>query len=298
MINTPSVLDKIKDPRHRMALEWFHERTSQEVPWPEPLDGLYLANKAKGIHKPADLTYALSVRQSLSGHYEDGIRLDDEGRWIFTYAQEGSDPGFFTNLALNACRVDKVPVGVMIQVKPKPDPLYEILGLGLVTDFDGRHFTIRQMDGGDNNLADSALVLSVPSTEFDASNAADGRTQMIRGIAVRRGQPEFRRNLMRAYSHKCAVSGCSVPQVLEAAHIMPYMGNHTNHVQNGLLLRADLHTLFDLGLLSIAPDTHTVVVSSLLEGSAYWDYHGKKINLPQRKADWPSTAALLSRLTK
>ena len=298
MINTPSVLDKIKDPRHRMALEWFHQRTSQEVPWPEPLDGLYLANKAKGIHKPADLTYALSVRQSLSGHYEDGIRLDDDGRWVLTYAQEGSDPEYFTNRALNACRVDEVPVGVMIQVKPKPDPLYEILGLGLITNFDGRYFTIRQVDGRDTNLADSALGLSVPSTEFDASDAADGRTQVIRGIAVRRGQPEFRRNLMRAYSHKCAVSGCSVPQVLEAAHIMPYMGSHTNHVQNGLLLRADLHTLFDLGLLNIAPDTFAVVVSSLLEGSAYWDHHGQKINLPQRKADWPSTAALVSRLKK
>ena len=298
MTNTQLVLDKIKDPWHRMALEWFHQRTSQEVPWPEPLDGLYLANKAKGIHKPADLIYALSVRQSLSGHYEDGIRLDEEGRWIFTYAQEGSDPEYFTNRALTACRVDKVPVGVMIQVKPKPDPLYEILGLGLVTDFDGHNFIISQVDGRDTNLADSALELSVPSTEFDASNAADSRTQVIRGIAVRRGQPEFRRNLMRAYGRKCAVSGCSVPQVLEAAHIMPYMGSHTNHVQNGLLLRADLHTLFDLGLLHIAPETYTLVVSSLLEGSVYWEYHGQKINMPQRKADRPSTAALVSRLKK
>lgn len=61
---------------------------------------------------------------------------------------------------------------------------------------------------------------------------------------------------------------------------------------------ADLHTLFDLGLLNIAPDSHTVVVSCLLEGSSYWNYYGEKINLPQRKADWPSTAALVSRLKK
>ena len=295
MFLAQSLLDKIKDPRHRKALEWFHERTNQEVSWPEPLDGLFLANKAKGIHKPAGLAYALSVRQSLSGHYEDVIHFDDQGRWVMTYAQEGADPDYFTNRALTACRLDGVPIGVLIQVKSKPDPLYETLGLGLVTYFDGKQFTIRQM-GDAGHLASSVLDLSVPSVEFDASNASDARTQAIRAIAVRRGQPAFRRSLMRVYGQKCAITSCNVPYVLEAAHIMPYMGSHTNHVQNGLLLRADLHTLFDLGLLTVLPTTYTVMLSHELDGSIYTAYQGQRINLPDRKADWPTESALASRV--
>ncbi|WP_200883691.1 HNH endonuclease [Archangium violaceum] len=52
-----------------------------------------------------------------------------------------------------------------------------------------------------------------------------------------------------AYGGRCALTDCEEPRVLEAAHIFPYHGPQTNHVTNGLLLRADLHVLFDLGLL-------------------------------------------------
>lgn len=61
----PSGLSKA----HRAALEWFDERTGQEIGWPEPLDGLFLLNKAKGIHKPSGWQHALSIRQSLDSPY-------------------------------------------------------------------------------------------------------------------------------------------------------------------------------------------------------------------------------------
>jgi len=48
--------------------------------------------------------------------------------------------------------------------------------------------------------------------------------------------------------------------VLEAAHIKPYRGKTDSHLENGLLLRADLHTLFDLNLIGVEPDTLTVRV--------------------------------------
>ncbi|WP_169719739.1 HNH endonuclease, partial [Novosphingobium acidiphilum] len=59
---------------------------------------------------------------------------------------------------------------------------------------------------------------------------------------------------MKAYDGKCAVTSCAIEPLLEAAHIHPYLGPKTNHVTNGMLLRADIHTLFDLGLLAIAAD--------------------------------------------
>ena len=78
-------------PEHRDALEWFHERTGEVVPWPEQLpSGLYLVNRAKGIHKPKGWRYALSVRETLSGQYDnkEPEPLPD-GSWGITTSRKG-----------------------------------------------------------------------------------------------------------------------------------------------------------------------------------------------------------------
>jgi hypothetical protein len=86
---------------------------------------------------------------------------------------------------------------------------------------------------------------------FDPKNVKDGRERILGSIAQRRGQKAFRDNLIAIYDGKCAVTGCSIRDVLEAAHIHPYRGPDTNHPANGLLLRSDLHTLFDCGLVVV-----------------------------------------------
>src|SRR4051812_25310070 len=90
-------------PQHRDALEWFHSRAGEEVPWPQPLGGMFLVNKAKGIQKPAQLQYALSVRQSLSGPYGDKLHWSPDGSWYLNYDYESADPHLFTNRGLKAC---------------------------------------------------------------------------------------------------------------------------------------------------------------------------------------------------
>lgn len=92
------------------------------------------------------------------------------------------------------------------------------------------------------------------SGAFDPLNTQDSRTTAERVIALRRGQTAFRGALMKAYEGRCAITGCEIREVLEAAHISPYLGEHTNHVSNGLLLRADVHTLFDCGLINVDRD--------------------------------------------
>jgi putative restriction endonuclease len=63
MADLHALLARLSAP-HRTALDWFLRRQGQEEPWPEPLpDGSFLANRAKDIHKPRGLDYALSVRQ-------------------------------------------------------------------------------------------------------------------------------------------------------------------------------------------------------------------------------------------
>jgi len=86
----------------------------------------------------------------------------------------------------------------------------------------------------------------------------DDRETTIRAIRLRRGQKAFRDKLMKRYNNTCVVTGCKIIDILEAAHIKPYRGKNDHHPANGLLLRADIHTLFDLNLVSIHPENLTV----------------------------------------
>lgn len=127
---------------------------------------------------------------------------------------------------------------------------------------------------------------------FDPADVNDARQRVLRQIAERRGQGQFRSSLMKAYRGKCAISKTPVEAVLEAAHITPYLGHETNHISNGILLRADLHTLFDLFLIKIDPETLQVKVSASLKATPYQRLEGRKLSLPKNKNDWPSPMAL------
>ena len=96
------------------------------------------------------------------------------------------------------------------------------------------------------------------------------------------------------YGRRCAISGCPVLDVLEAAHIHPYRGKETNHVANGLLLRADFHTLLDCGLLAVDPDGARVVVAPAIRSSSYGKLHGR--TLRTREAGWPGPSVEALRL--
>ena len=85
-----------------------------------------------------------------------------------------------------------------------------------------------------------------------------------------------------------------VEAVLEAAHIRPYVGPHTNSLRNGLLLRADIHTLFNLRLLSIEPKSYTVVLAPVLETSSYSGLRNVAVRRPNRANALPNTEALRS----
>ena len=113
----------------------------------------------------------------------------------------------------------------------------------------------------------------------------------LRAIKTRRGQPDFRKRLLEAYGNRCAVTGCEVLSVLEAAHINPHANGTDWETDNGLPLRADIHTLFDLRLLSLTPDC-CIQISDQLSGSAYEEFHGKMIHLPLNRDHYPAPAKL------
>ncbi|WP_314102451.1 HNH endonuclease [uncultured Stenotrophomonas sp.] len=118
---------------------------------------------------------------------------------------------------------------------------------------------------------------------FLPENVEDQRNQALRSIVQRQGQREFRAALLEAYGSKCAMTGCDVVDVLEAAHIHRYMGKETNVVSNGLLLRADVHTLFDLFLIGVEPTTMQICVAPSLAASIYAQLKGRPLATPSCK---------------
>lgn len=112
-------------------------------------------------------------------------------------------------------------------------------------------------------------------------------------INPRIGQDIFRVLVTDAYSRRCAISGEKTLPVLQAAHIKPYAESGPHKIENGLLLRADMHILFDKGYLTITPDFHTEVSkrieTNFHNGKEYYKFHGKRLEvLPVQQKERPS----------
>jgi hypothetical protein len=127
---------------------------------------------------------------------------------------------------------------------------------------------------------------------FDPEHEEDGRRRILRAITERQGQGAFRAEVLAAYGGQCAISRCQCVDVLDAAHIVPYNGEKTNDIRNGLLLRTDLHTLFDRHRLAVDPQTMTVVVDPSIDDRSYRIFDGKKLTLPDQAKLQPSKDAL------
>jgi putative restriction endonuclease len=135
------------------------------------------------------------------------------------------------------------------------------------------------------------------TTDIEDSVAAevdeDGRYGPEVLIRPRHGQGAFRVLITDTYQRRCTISGERTLPVLEAAHIMPYEKSGPHEISNGLLLRADIHKLFDKGYLTVT-DQYKIEVSKRIReefenGRDYYQYHGRDLFvLPSHKSDNPS----------
>jgi putative restriction endonuclease len=128
----------------------------------------------------------------------------------------------------------------------------------------------------------------------DAPRPPYGSPTLIR---PRLGQGAFRVMVTDAYDRQCVVTGERTLPVLEAAHIKPYSLVGRHEVSNGLLLRSDLHTLFDLGYMTVTPEDLRVRVSRRIHeefenGREYYELDGRPIRLPQAAFEQPSLEML------
>ncbi len=116
-------------------------------------------------------------------------------------------------------------------------------------------------------------------------------------VLPRLGQGAFRIMVTDAYERKCAVTGEKVLPVLEAAHIRPYGSGGEHCLSNGLLLRSDLHALFDKGYLTVTT-SYCLEVSRRIRdefenGKEYYSFHGKKIWTPHAPEKRPDLSNLV-----
>jgi hypothetical protein len=179
------------------------------------------------------------------------------------------------------CIADRVPVGVLRERIPAGRrSQYDVLGLALPVRWSDGYFFFESLSPKAVPVIDpvSDVLETTARAEVDEQAATDARSldddydarlRVFRQIVARQGQSGFRAALMEAYEGRCAITGYDAAPALEGAHLRPYRGPESNTVTNGLLLRADIHTLFDLGLLAPEPVTRNVVVSKLLAGTQY-----------------------------
>ena len=125
------------------------------------------------------------------------------------------------------------------------------------------------------------------------AGARYGEPQLIR---PRLGQGAFRVLVTDIYKRRCAVTQERTLPALEAAHIRPYGDGGEHEPCNGLLLRRDIHSLFDAGYVTVTPSLHFEVSPRIKEefenGRHYYALHGQRISAPEQISQHPAAAAL------
>jgi putative restriction endonuclease len=129
-------------------------------------------------------------------------------------------------------------------------------------------------------------------TDSPTSHEA-GATYSVTETRVRLGQGAFRVVVTDAYERRCAITGESTLPVLEAAHVRPYAQDGPHAIENGLLLRSDMHILFDKGLITVTPELRVEVSGHIKDqytnGKLYYSYQGEKLrSLPAQVRDYPN----------
>lgn len=145
-------------------------------------------------------------------------------------------------------------------------------------------------------ISDVEARFHVAHSDTATAGEALARYGTPRLVRPRLGQGSFRMLVTDAYRRRCAITGERVLPVLAAAHIRPYAEGGEHRVDNGLLLRTDLHTLFDRGYVTVTPQYHLEVSRRIQtefnNGEEYYRLHGRQIVVPDNPAEHPARSSL------
>jgi len=221
---------------------------------------VYLAGKARGIHRPRQMKRGvLSIkttkpRKGRTARYDDAL----VGDGYFSYAFQGNDPANHDNTSLREAFADQLPLIYFYALIPG---IYQILYPCYLMEWNPQNLFCTVAIGSQFELAQSSEVLEI-AAQYELAKPSEVRTTTppierrysTIEAKVRLHQAEFRELILSAYGRRCSVSGLPIPELLQAAHIIP---DHDERGQpditNGICLSILHHTAYDRNLLGINP---------------------------------------------
>ena len=194
------------------------------------------------------------------------------------------------------CMECGVPVGVFFATGAG----YKVLGLAFVERYEPEnswfvlHGPVHKGGPDARFFLDMSYMKDAPVlAEFSGTDADDEDNARYALRRERIGQQRFRNQLFEAYTGRCAVSGCNVDEALEAAHIENYSGPKSQAASNGILLRRDLHSLFNAHLISfeLIRGDYQLCGPYLLQHTDYATFAGSVLREPDEHHLRPDAAS-------
>lgn len=167
--------------------------------------------------------------------------------------------------------LDKFGICGRVAGKSSENDRYQLAALGDLPAF---------ADAGQTMFDEAADTDSIVTAARDSQlPLLIERQRVLVSVLARPGQAQFRNDLLKAYNTTCLLTRDTIPEILEAAHIRPVEHDGPDDVANGLMLRVDIHRLFDSGNIRIRP-TGELVLSEALRASNSYRNLPERINLP------------------
>lgn len=263
--------------------------------------GIAIMSQQQGIHRPAQLDAALTLKTSAANPYDDGIDAGELGIIRYHY-RDPATPGHRAirmaeadNRAVRTAMANQLPVAYLMGVdKGWYLPFAPVNVIG--DDQAAREFRVDLTELGGVDLAP---LSSLP----DLAAEAPARQYQVREVKYRVHQARFRQMVLKAYRTACGMCSLRHSELLDAAHILEDAGGGEPEVSNGIALCKIHHAAFDRHILGVRPDTLEVHVRkdvlAEVDGPmlqyGLQSMHGRTLTVPRRPADRPSAVALEAR---
>ena len=248
---------------------------------------IYIVGR-KGIWKPKQLKYPISIMSDPKGIYSDGFINDS----LLHYSYEGTDPGLWTNKLLRESMAQKVPIIYLHKISK--GKYYVHLPVYIVNDEpESLRFTV---------AAESKIAIRESEEILEDTNITYLRQEYAtREVKQRLYQQTFREQVLDAYRDSCAICRLKHRELLDAAHIIP----DSEGGKPGLSLCKIHHTAFDQNLIGISPEYKNHIRNDILEEidgpmlkHGIQEMHNTKLIIPRSKASQPSKDGLAERYDK
>lgn len=257
--------------------------------------------------KPAGASTSTSTGGSATPSSAESVAYEDaelvfhpDGTWTVDYACQTAMPGRRLTDKSNDYMMNNLADGVPVAYLTRCANGYKVHGLAYVKAFNplAGMFTLHGPVSAENSgvhfyseLAGENLSAQDIAT-LRGADQFDGEAYTAALIMRRRHQERFRKAVLAAYGGQCAATGVSTPDVLQAAHIDAFAASKSHAVTNGILLRADIHLLYDAHLLTILPETGRIAVSEAVEEETYRRLDGRHIRFPDSRDSHPNNDLL------